>query len=35
MIEWARRGPRGAAVTRVDVFAGEGPFDGFELLPTA
>ena len=35
MIEWARRGPRGAAVTQVDVFAGEGAFDGFELWPTA
>ena len=35
IIEWARRGPRGAAVTQVDVFAGEGAFDGFELWPTA
>ncbi len=35
MIDWARRGPRSAAVTGVDVFPGEGEFDGFESRPTA
>jgi acylphosphatase len=35
MIEWARRGPRGAVVARVDTFPADGAFDGFELLPTA
>jgi acylphosphatase len=35
MIDWARHGPRGAAVARVDTFPGEGAFDAFEALPTA
>lgn len=35
MIEWTRRGPRGAAVTRVDASAGEGGFERFESVPTA
>ena len=35
MIEWAKHGPRGAAVSRVDVSPGEGTFGRFESLPTA
>ncbi|MCW5635600.1 MAG: acylphosphatase [Rubrivivax sp.] len=37
MIEWARRGPRGAAVSRVDAQPAEddGTFEGFEQRPTA
>lgn len=35
LIDWARQGPPGAAVTRVDVLAGEGDFDDFEQRPTA
>lgn len=34
LIEWARRGPPGASVSRVDVFAGAGEFRGFEQRPT-
>lgn len=35
IIEWARRGPRHAAVTRVDVLPATGTFDDFVQLPTA
>jgi len=35
MVVWAKRGPPAAAVARVDVSAGEGEFEGFEVLPTA
>lgn len=34
IVAWARRGPRSAMVTAVDVFAGDGSFDGFDQLPT-
>lgn len=34
IVNWARRGPNGAAVESVDVLAGEGTFDGFEQRPT-
>jgi len=35
LVAWARRGPDGAAVSRVDVEPGEGRFDGFEQRPSA
>ncbi len=35
IVAWARRGPRPARVSDVEVFAAEGSFDGFEQLPTA
>lgn len=35
LIDWARQGPPGARVTRVDVLAGEGEFETFEQRPTA
>ena len=35
MIDWARRGPPAAAVSRVELFAGDGEFEGFEARPTA
>ncbi|MCW5610119.1 MAG: acylphosphatase [Rubrivivax sp.] len=35
LLAWARQGPPGAMVTRVEVHAAEGEFDGFELRPTA
>ena len=35
LIDWARRGPRSAVVTRADVSAGEGAFEGFESRPSA
>ena len=34
IIGWARRGPRGAQVTKVDVDDGEGSFDSFDQLPS-
>jgi len=34
IVEWARVGPRHAAVASVDVFAGSGAFASFEQLPT-
>jgi acylphosphatase len=35
IIAWARRGPQGAVVTRVDVEDAEGEFESFEQLPSA
>jgi len=35
LVAWARRGPAGARVDRVDVEPAEGEFDGFEQRPTA
>jgi acylphosphatase len=34
IIAWARKGPPSAAVTRVDVLAGEGTFESFEAWAT-
>ena len=34
MLAWARRGPRGATVTGVEVSEIPGSFEGFELRPT-
>ena len=34
IVEWARKGPRWAEVTAVDVFAGEGSFYTFDAWPT-
>jgi acylphosphatase len=34
IIEWVRTGPPSAAVTRVDVFAGEGAYESFEAWVT-
>jgi len=35
LVAWARVGPPGARVDRVDVEPAEGMFDGFEQHPTA
>jgi acylphosphatase len=35
IIDWARRGPPSAVVTRVEVLAGEGTFESFEAWATA
>ena len=34
IIDWARKGPPSAAVTRVDVLTGEGAFESFEAWAT-
>jgi acylphosphatase len=34
IVAWARRGPRGASVTDVQVTETPGSFEGFELRPT-
>ena len=34
VIAWAQRGPEQAAVSRVDVYPGDGRFDGFEQWDT-
>jgi len=34
IIDWARKGPPSAAVTRVDVLTGEGNFESFEEWAT-
>jgi acylphosphatase len=34
MIDWARKGPPSAVVTKVDVLAGEGTFESFEAWAT-
>jgi acylphosphatase len=35
IVDWARRGPRGSAVTDVAVEETDGAFSGFDWLPTA
>lgn len=35
MIAWAKRGPRMAQVTRVDVSEADAPLPGFHVQPTA
>jgi acylphosphatase len=35
IVAWARRGPRAALVTSVEVFPAEGSFGTFEQCPTA
>lgn len=34
IIDWARKGPPSAVVTRVDVLAGEGSFESFDAWAT-
>ena len=34
LVAWARQGPPGARVDKVDVEPGEGRFDGFEQRPS-
>ena len=34
LLAWARRGPRGASVTEVQVTEAAGSFEGFEMRPT-
>ena len=34
ILAWARRGPRGASVSEVEVSEIPGSFEGFELRPT-
>ena len=34
LVEWARKGPRSAVVTAVDVLPGEGTFYTFDAWPT-
>jgi acylphosphatase len=34
LIAWARQGPPGASVSRVDIEDGEGRFDRFDMLRT-
>lgn len=34
IVGWARRGPRSARVSAVDVFVGAGTFDSFNERPT-
>jgi acylphosphatase len=33
-IDWARRGPPAASVTRIEISSAERPEDGFRVLPT-
>ena len=35
MVAWAGQGPRSAMVARVEVLAGDGEFEAFELRSTA
>jgi len=34
LIDWARHGPPGARVERIEIADGEGKFDEFSALPT-
>jgi len=34
IVAWAKKGPPGSIVEKVDVFAAEGAFDAFDALPT-
>jgi len=34
ILDWARKGPPSASVTRVDVLTGEGTFESFEAWAT-
>jgi len=35
LVAWARRGPPGARVDKIDIAPGDGTFDGFEQRPSA
>jgi len=35
LVAWARRGPPGASVDKIDIEPGDGEFDGFEQRPSA